>query len=139
MEKNQMFRRTFLAAAVFAVAGSALAQSASNLTGTWQGGYVSSDGKDVNTLTINLVQSGSRLTGGMVELNTIGDAEKNLFLTSTLEGTVSGRNVVLVKTYDGSGGVTHSVSYSGTVSANGRTIRGTFDAGGATGAFEFAR
>lgn len=134
-----MFRRTFLAAAVFAVAGSALAQSASNLTGTWQGGYVSSDGNDVNTLTINLVQSGSRLSGGMVELNNIGDTEKNLFLTSTLEGTVSGRNVVLVKTYDGSGGVTHSVRYSGTVSANGRTIQGTFDAGGATGAFEFAR
>jgi hypothetical protein len=76
----------------------------------------------------------------MVEVNTFGDTSKNLFLTSTIEGTVSGRNVVLVKQYDGSGGVSHSVRYSGAVSPNGRTIKGKYDAGdGATGAFEFAR
>ncbi len=134
-----MFRRTFLAATLFAVAGSALAQSASNLSGAWRGGYVSSDRNDVNEFTLNLVQSGSRLSGSMVEVNLIGNFDRSMFLTSNLEGTVSGRDVVLVKTYDGSGGVSHSVRYSGTVSANGRTIKGTYDASGATGKFEFAR
>jgi hypothetical protein len=134
-----MFRRTFLAAALFAVAGSALAQSASNLSGAWRGGYISSDGNDINEFTLNLVQSGSRLSGSMVEVNLIGNFDRSMFLTSNLEGTVSGRDVVLVKTYDGSGGVSHSVRYSGTVSANGRTIKGTYDASGATGKFEFAR
>lgn len=134
-----MLRRTLFAAVLFAAAGTALAQSASNLTGRWDGGYVSTNGEDINTLTVNLVQSGTRLTGGMVEVNTIGDFKQNLFLTSTIEGTVSGNNVVFVKKYDGTGGVYHSVRYSGTVSANGRTIKGTFDASGSTGTFEFAR
>jgi hypothetical protein len=134
-----MLRRTLFAAVLFAAAGTALAQSASNLTGRWEGGYIGTNSDDANTLTVNLVQSGTRLTGGMVELNIFGDLKKNIFLTSNIEGTVSGRNVILVKTYDGTGGVSHSVRYSGTISANGRTIKGTYDADGATGQFEFAR
>jgi len=134
-----MLRRTLFAAVFFAAAGTTLAQSASNLTGRWEGGYIGTNSDDANTLTVNLVQSGTRLTGGMVELNIFGDLKKNIFLTSNIEGTVSGRNVILVKTYDGTGGVSHSVRYSGTISANGRTIKGTYDADGATGQFEFAR
>jgi hypothetical protein len=134
-----MLRRALFAVALIAVAAPAMAQSAANLTGRWEGGYVGAASDDANTLTVNLVQNGTSLTGGMVEVNTIGDVSRNLFLTSTVTGTVSGRNVVFVKQYDGTGGVTHAVRYSGTISANGRTIQGTYDAGGTTGQFELAR
>jgi hypothetical protein len=134
-----MLKRALFAAAFIAVAAPALAQSASNLTGRWEGGYVGASVAEANTLTVNLVQNGATLSGGMVEVNTFGDTSRNLFLTSTIQGTVSGRNVVLVKQYDGTGGVSHSVRYSGTISANGRTIKGVYDADGATGQFEFAR
>jgi hypothetical protein len=117
----------------------AIAQSPASVTGRWEGGYVGQDMADANTLVVNLEQSGTRVSGGMVELNTFGDASKNLFLTSTIEGTVTGRDVVFVKTYDGSGGVTHSVRYSGTISPDGRRIQGEYVAAGARGAFEFAR
>jgi hypothetical protein len=134
-----MLRRALFALAALAVATPALAQSASVLTGRWEGGYVGANSDDANTLTVNLVQTGTRLSGGMVEVNAIGDVKRNLFLTSTIEGTVSGANVVFVKQYDGSGGVSHAVRYSGKVSANGRHIKGTYEADGATGEFEFAR
>jgi hypothetical protein len=134
-----MLRRALFALAALTVAAPALAQSGANLTGRWEGGYVGSNIEDANTLTVNLVQNGTTLTGGMVEVNTIGDASKNLFLTSTIQGTVSNGNVVFVKQYDGSGGVSHAVRYSGKVSPNGRHIQGTYNADGATGQFEFAR
>jgi hypothetical protein len=134
-----MLRRALFALPLLALASIATAQSTSNLTGRWEGGYVGTTIEEANTLTVNLIQSGTRLTGGMVEINTIGDARQNIFLTSTIEGTVSGRNVVFVKKYDGTGGVSHAVRYSGTVSANGRTIKGTYSTEGSTGQFEFAR
>ncbi len=118
----------------------AVAQAPASLTGRWEGGYVGQDMvEDANALVVNLVQTGQQLSGGMVEVNTIGDADMNLFLTSTISGTVRGRKVEFVKQYDGTGGVTHSVTYRGTVSPNGRTIQGYYSTGGATGQFEFAR
>jgi hypothetical protein len=134
-----MLRRALFALAALTVAAPALAQSAANLTGRWEGGYVGANVQDANTLTVNLVQNGATLSGGMVEVNTIGDTAKNLFLTSTIQGTVSNGNVVFVKQYDGSGGVSHAVRYSGKVTPNGRHIKGTYSADGATGQFEFAR
>lgn len=134
-----MLRRALFALAALAVAAPALAQSAANLTGRWEGGYIGATVEDANTLTVNLVQNGAQLSGGMVEVNTIGDSTRNLFLTSTITGTVSNGNVVFVKQYDGTGGVSHAVRYSGKVSPNGRTIKGTYNADGASGQFEFAR
>jgi hypothetical protein len=134
-----MLRRALFALAALTVAAPALAQSASNLTGRWEGGYVGANLQDANTLVVNLVQSGATLTGGMVEVNTIGDASRNLFLTSTIQGTVASGEVVFVKKYDGSGGISHTVRYSGKVSRDGRRIQGTYSADGATGQFEFAR
>jgi hypothetical protein len=123
-----------------AVAPAAVAQSASGaLTGDWTGGYLSSDGNDVNTFDVTFDQRGARLNGTVVEVNAIGDVSKVLFLTSTLTGSVNGDQVVFTKTYDGSGGVSHSVIYRGVLEPNGRRIRGSYDASGATGSFEMVR
>lgn len=134
--------RSFLplaAVVALAVAAPAAAQQARSVAGEWQGGYVSGDGSDVNTFTITFNQRGAALTGTVVEINTIGDPGQALFLTSTLTGSLRGDGVEFIKTYDGSGGVSHSVTYRGRLESNGRRVRGTYDAGGATGTFELAR
>lgn len=117
----------------------AAAQAAAGLTGEWMGGYISADTSDVNTFDARLVQVGSTISGTMVETNAFGDQTRALFLTSTVTGAITGRNIVFIKTYDGSGGQTHTVSYRGVLEPNGRRIRGVYDAGGATGTFEMAR
>jgi hypothetical protein len=127
-----------------AAAGAALVMLAGpaageGLTGTWQGGYIAATSDDANRFDVKLTQQGTTLTGTMTELNAISDPAQAMFLTSTLAGSIEGRTVRFVKTYDGSGGVSHSVTYRGALDPNGRRIRGAFDAGGATGDFEMVR
>jgi len=121
-----------------ALAAPAMAQQRS-LAGDWTGGYISADGTDVNTFEVTLSQAGSALSGTIYESNSFGDQQQALFLTSNLTGKVQNNAVTFTKTYDGSGGVSHSVSYSGRLEPNGRRIRGTFEAGGITGTFEMVR
>jgi hypothetical protein len=121
------------------VATHAEAQVGTGLAGDWQGGYISSDGADVNTFNVKLAQAGGAISGTIYEVNAFGDTSRALFLTSTFNGTVSGRQVRFTKTYDGSGGASHSVTYSGTLEANNRRVRGTYNASGATGTFEMVR
>lgn len=118
----------------------ASAKSLNNITGEWHGVYVSSGGSDVNTFTLTFEGSSSSLTGSVVELNAFGDSNQALFLTSDLYGSLSGRTVSFTKVYDGSGGVSHSVAYEGTLSSDGRRIQGTYYLNGAeAGRFELAR
>lgn len=126
-----------VAAATFAPPAGA--QQAVTLSGDWQGAYISGDGQDLNTFTARLRQAGGTLTGTMVETNRIGDPGRALFLTSTIAGTVRGADVQFVKTYDGSGGVSHAVTYTGRLEAGGRRIRGVYEVQGVTGQFELAR
>ena len=112
---------------------------AAGLTGDWAGGYVSSDGNDVNTFNVKLRQTGGTISGTIYEVNVFGDTSRALFLTSTFTGTIANRQVRFTKTYDGSGGASHAVTYAGTLEPNGRRIRGTFSASGSTGTFEMVR
>jgi hypothetical protein len=112
---------------------------ATGITGDWAGGYISSDGADVNTFNVKLRQTGGTISGTIYEVNAFGDTTRALFLTSTFSGTIANRQVRFTKTYDGSGGASHSVVYTGTLEPNNRRIRGTFNAGGATGTFEMVR
>lgn len=112
---------------------------AAGLTGDWAGGYVSSDGNDVNTFNVKLRQTGGTISGTIYEVNVFGDTSRALFLTSTFTGTLANRQVRFTKTYDGSGGASHAVTYTGTLEPNGRRIRGTFNASGSTGTFEMVR
>ena len=118
----------------------AYAQAAAGLSGEWTGAYVSDSADDVNRFDVKLRQgAGGALAGTIVETNVFGDAGKALFLTSTLRGTVRGPDIEFVKTYDGSGGVSHSVRYTGRLDGTGRRISGRYDAGGLTGRFEMVR
>ncbi len=120
-----------------AQAGAAI--PAAGLTGEWAGGYVSANGADVNTFTVKMRQTGGTISGTIYETNVFGDTSRALFLTSTFAGTIANRQVRFTKTYDGSGGVSHSVVYTGALEPNGRRIRGTFNADGAAGTFEMVR
>jgi hypothetical protein len=119
--------------------GAAFAQAAPSLSGEWKGGYISSDGSDVNTFDVRLRQAGAALSGTVIEVNKFADPSKALFLTSTVAGSVRGADIEFIKTYDGSGGAAHSLRYVGRLEAGGRRIRGTYAAEGATGAFEMVR
>ena len=44
-----------------------------------------------------------------------------------LQGMVQGQNVQFTKTYDGKGGYSHSVTYFGALSGDGRSISGTWE------------
>ncbi len=112
-------------------------QSAVNLTGAWRGVYAG-DGNANTEFTATLSSLGSRVSGTMVEPNTFGSGDV-AFLLSSVSGQISGTSVRFVKTYDGSGGQSHSVRYDGEVSANGRRITGTWTTGGVSGVFEMVR
>lgn len=116
----------------------AMAQQ-SGIAGEWRGGYISSDRSDVNQFELTFQQAGTALSGTATEVNIFADTSRALFLTSTLSGTVSGNTITFTKRYDGSGGVSHAVTYRGTLEANGRRVRGTYSAEGATGTFEMVR
>lgn len=134
-------RVTFFAMiAAVMLAGAPAPALAHDLAGRWSGGYISADGADVNTFDVTIAPSqGDRLTGTVIETNALSSGRGVLFLTSRISGSVVNGVVSFVKTYDGSGGVSHSVSYSGRMDATGRRIAGSYDAGGATGRFEMVR
>ena len=59
----------------------------------------------------------------MSEPNTFGDkTSKNLY--ASLTGAVSGNDIQWVKTYDGTGGVSHSVTYQGKIDRKAGKIVG---------------
>jgi hypothetical protein len=134
--RNAILALSFLAAAPIVAAQPA----ADDLSGGWRGGYLSTDQGDTNTFDMEITQTGNRITGTITEVNTIGNVEGALFLTSDLVGRVEGRTVTFTKTYDGSGGVSHSVQYRGTLDRNNRRIRGTYTVAGTVGGqFEMVR
>jgi hypothetical protein len=130
-------RVLFVAVAFAAIAQPCLAAEAV-FSGVWKGGYIAADGGDANFFDVELTQSGSTVTGTAIETNVFGDGDV-LFLTSRLSGTVTSDKITFVKTYDGSGGVSHSVTYYGQMDATGRRVQGRYDAGGVQGSFEMAR
>lgn len=110
-----------------------------NLTDDWTGGYISTDNGDVNTFNMKLKSAGATFSGTATEVNIFGGSDV-LFLTSMIQGTIKADgSVSFVKTYDGAGGVSHSVSYVGKLDDTGRRIRGTYRVEAASGKFEMVR
>jgi hypothetical protein len=93
-----------------------------DLTGVWQGLYVYPWGRSEGFVA-TLVQSGDHIGGTTHETATQGRA-KGKTLYAIVDGTRSGSAVTFRKTYDGSGGWTHTVFYSGQLSADGAEIDG---------------
>ncbi|MCC6920603.1 MAG: hypothetical protein IT548_15505 [Alphaproteobacteria bacterium] len=113
------------------------------LTGVWDGLYRYPAGirTPESTFTAVLFDGGGALSGTIHETMKLG--AHDIPASAFLEGRVAGRTVTFLKTYDGSGGQSHSVSYDGTLGDNGDEIEGEWrihaDFGVMTGRFVMIR
>jgi hypothetical protein len=119
------------------MAPAAFAQEA-DLSGVWQGMYWGG-GNTPTTFQLTMHDdAGPALHGSIVEPNNLS-AAGTPFLLATFAGRVDKEAISFTKTYDGVGGVTHSVAYAGTIQSQGRRIVGTWAIGDVQGQFELAR
>ncbi len=119
---------------------SATAQAYTQLNGVWQGMYWGEGNQPTGFQATLQHGANGALTGSTVETNNFS-AEQIPFLLATIRGNVRGNSVTFVKTYDGTGGQTHSINYTGQIMQNGRRIVGQWQVEGSTqsGRFEMAR
>lgn len=101
----------------------AQANSAGKMNGEWIGRYLYGDRNEQVNFFASLRAEGGGFRGWIVEPNTFG-ATNARYLSANVTGTISpDGQVEFVKTYDGTGGQTHSVRYRGQMGADG-AIRG---------------
>jgi hypothetical protein len=94
-----------------------------DLSGTWQGLYSYTDGRESVAFVAVVIDAAGSLGGTTHERCGAGEAPGG-YLYATLSGRRAGSAVTLVKTYDGTGGWEHSVSYDGTINEDGTEITG---------------
>jgi hypothetical protein len=112
------------------------------LTGVWKGSYSYPDGEraDVEFEAV-LLLDGKKLTGITREVNTFG-ATDDPHLHATLKGEYDPetRKFSLTKTYDGTSGAMHDVSYTGAFKVDGSgTEGGMWDIGGIGSTFKLTK
>jgi hypothetical protein len=103
-----------------------------NISGDWSGQYWSPS-LDPVAFTMTLQVNGGQLLGRSSERVAAGIA------TAQITGQITGNEVRITKTYDGSAGLRHSVSYQGFIEAEVGSISGTWTLSGATGQFQMRR
>jgi caspase domain-containing protein len=112
-----------------------------NISGTWSGTYSYDSGKQPPvSFTVSFGPNGC--AGRSEEPNTFGNkSAPKLFANLTCSDAVllPGHLITINKTYDGTGGVSHSVVYTGTVSADMRSISGRWVVNNAHGNFTMSR
>lgn len=119
------------------------------LTGDWAGDYSfkESPGHDVHVdFRVSLIQTGTRLEGSIVEPNKLdppGASSTTVHvpqLTATIhDGEIIDDQVHFRKQYNGEGGYTHSVIYSGILTSDRRKIVGQWTVGENVGPFSMVR
>jgi hypothetical protein len=114
-----------------------------SLAGTWRGVYAYANaGQRAVEFTLTLDVYGNMCRGRTEEPNTFGHrTAPKLFANvecSVMVGTGPPR-WTMRKVYDGTGGQSHGVSYTGEISSDGRSISGTWTLGGAPGRFSMTK
>lgn len=115
----------------------------STLTGNWQGQYFYSNTSQAPVFfRLQLDARDGRCQGRITEPNTFPMASSpnlyaNVFCNSADVGP--GRGFHFHKQYDGTGGVSHGVEYTGTISTDGSTISGVWQIGENSGRFNMSR
>ncbi|PWR20695.1 hypothetical protein [Zavarzinia compransoris] len=105
--------------------------------GTWTGKYYYGDRPAVS-FTLNLEDDKGRITGDTVEPATFGNGGSE-FLTAAVKGRRNGDTLTFSKTYDGRGGVSHTVYYEARISRDGRSMNGRWSLNDTSGIFEAER
>ena len=98
--------------------------------GTWSGAYRdwSQGGLVPFEITIRVgtpISDYADITGSIAEPATFGNREQP-WLSATIDGQVRRDTIEFVKTYDGTGGVDHSVSYKGELDRDNGLILGRY-------------
>lgn len=102
----------------------------------WDGAYEYGNGQEAVPFRLDVTVSGTALRGTIVEVQTFGDDFMDGTLGARISGTLDGTNVRFTKVYDGTGGVSHSVVYNGTLAQyeDGSWVMfGTWSTGGVSG------
>jgi hypothetical protein len=102
----------------------------------WRGTYTYPDGKQSVPFTLTLSGSQGAVSGRTTEPNTFGNKSASQ-LFGNVRGTINGSSAAFTKTYDGTGGVSHSVEYRGTISGN--AMSGNWTIGRTSGGFSVTR
>lgn len=109
-----------------------------DLTGRWAGRYYYEDGRDSVPFEINMYANSHNLKGTISETSTFGD-ENAVALFADLKGTIRNNNLQFSKTYDGTGGQTHSIDYRGELDSDKMSAKGRWHLAQASGRFEIYR
>lgn len=108
------------------------------LTGVWFGEYAYPVGEAPVSFIANIDERDGVIAGRVSEPNTFAMPEaRRLF--AQLSGIRENGLVVLTKTYDGTGGATHAVSYTGEINPAGDTVAGIWRTRGWSGRFSMTR
>jgi hypothetical protein len=94
-----------------------------DLTGTWNGQYSYTQGREPVAFVATLVETGCWLVGSTEERGQVGEAVGRM-ISATLQGRRTGRSVTFLKIYDGAFRGYDTVSYAGTVNEDGNEIEG---------------
>lgn len=113
-----MFRAA-LAAFALSIAFVQAGPAAADMLPEWAGTYGYEDGRKAVPFFLTLSQNGKILTGHIDEVQTFGARSTDDTLRAKIIGSVDGHKVKFTKTYDGTGGQTHSVTYRGTLVVEG--------------------
>jgi hypothetical protein len=120
---------------LFAVLQTAVA---ADIPTSWNGGYEYGNGQDAVLFQLDISMSGTSMSGSIVELQTFGEDIDDGLLGANVSGAIDGNSVRFTKVYDGSGGVSHTVVYTGTLAEfeDGVWVMfGTWSTGGTQGAW----
>ncbi len=110
------------------------------MSGSWSGIYYYPDGR--RSVAFNFHFSGPGCSGRGSEPNTFGDkSASHLYanLRCNADHLSPGQSVKIFKQYDGTGGVSHSVIYTGVVSRDMTHITGRWAIGATSGRFSMQR
>jgi len=112
--------RAAIAAFALSIAlGQAGTAAAAGMSPEWVGAYGYEDGRKAVAFYLSLSQNGEILTGHIEETQTFGRRSEDDTLRAKVVGSVDGHRVRFTKTYDGTGGQSHSVTYNGTLVVEG--------------------
>jgi hypothetical protein len=115
-----------------------VAEETINLSGLWLGSFSYPGGRGPTTpFMASLEDAGGRLSGTIIEPNTMGPAGGEL--EAVLSGSRDGASVDFTKVYDGASDAAHAVDYVGRVSDDGNRISGAWSLETIDGSFEMYR
>ncbi|MDT8757607.1 hypothetical protein MZO42_02755 [Sphingomonas psychrotolerans] len=106
-----------------------------DVSGVWYGRYSADHGYEDNGFIALIEEISGTVTGTITE----PDEASRQIRRATVAGRRDGASLRFTKQYDGSGGWTHAVRYSGMVDADGTLVMGRWTVEGLTGAFDMTR